>query len=260
MDKAKKTTKKKNTNRKNNKLFRIIPLLIVLILFAISLPFTTGDVKMVKVIKEPEIIEEVVVVEEETKGINIKQLQEEYQNTDIIGYLEIPGVISYPIVKTDNNTYYLNHLLNHNKNIKGVPFMDYRVDFEDRKVLIYGHSGKEQDLPFLQLHKYDEESFYKEHPTMYLYSIDNIYTYEIFSAYLEAKDYDYVNINSFRGLTWKEHIDKLKSKSNYNIPIELTDESKILILQTCSVEESNIGGKYKLVIGVLTNIEKNSYS
>ena len=211
-------------------------------------------------ISSPNVVVDPVPVSENTlPGIDLLSLQETYHNSEIIGYIEIPGVISYPIVKAVNNTYYLNHLLDLTENIKGSPFMDYRVQFEDRKILIYGHSGKEQDLPFLQLHRYEDVSFYQEHPTIYLYSVDKIYTYQIFASYLEGQDYDYVNINSFRGLSWLEHIQKLQSKSDYSIPITLDENSKILILQTCNVEEDYIGGTYRLLIGVLTNEEKNHF-
>lgn len=188
---------------------------------------------------------------------DINKLQNEYQNTDIIAYLYIPDILSYPIVKSSDNDYYLNHQLDHSENIKGSPFMDYRVNFEDRKILIYGHSGKQEDLPFLILHKYEDESFYKKHPRIFLFSKKKKYTYDIFSSYIEKNDFDYVNINSFRGLTWKEHLEKLKNKSNYNIPVTLNDDSKILILQTCNEGESLQKGKYKLIIALLTNIESN---
>ena len=57
-----------------------------------------------------------------------------------------------------------------------------------------------------------------------------------------------------------EIIDLIKSennKSNYEINLPIDDNSKILILQTCQVENNRSGGRYKLVIGLLTKIEKN---
>ena len=189
-------------------------------------------------------------------------MQSDYKNADIIAFLEIPEVMTIPIVKTYNNEYYLTHKLDHNVNSKGTPFMDYRVKEGDRKILIYGHSAYDYDteMPFRQLYKYDDLEFYKTHPKMYLYFKDKKYTYDIFSIYLEKKDFDYVNINSFNGLTWKEHIEKLKSKSKIIIPIELKEDSKILILQTCRVDEQVQGGQYKLVIGVQTKEEANLYN
>ena len=260
--KKKKLTKKQKEKRKKliqKRVKQYLPLAIVLILLIALSIFITVDKPQPKK-EEPKINIDVIEEIKEKDGINIKQLQETYQNEDIVGYLRIPEVIELPIVKTIDNEYYLNHLLNREKNIEGTPFIDYRVNFGDRKILIYGHSGKEEDLPFLQLHKYEDISFYEEHPTMYLYSEEKKYTYEIFSYYLETKDYDYVNIQSFGGLTWLEHLEKLKNKSNYSIPVTLTDNSKILILQTCEVGENAAKGKYKLLIGVLTKEEDNNYA
>ncbi len=196
-----------------------------------------------------------------TIGINIDTIKNEYQNEEIIGYIEIPNVVSYPVLQSNNNDYYINHDINKKSNIKGSIFMDYRVSFNDRKILIYGHSGKEQDLPFLQLNKYSDEEFFNNNSNIYLYSKDKIYVYEIFSAYIETEDYDYVNINSFNGLNWLEHILKLKNKSTHTKDVTLTKNTKILILQTCSMDQNiqSNGGKYQLIIGKLISVEENKY-
>lgn len=255
---SKKTTKKTVTQKEkkkkisNYKYFLLIFfLMFFLSLMSLQVSNTIGPKQVVK--KETE---ENITIKE---GYDIDKFQNEYKNSDIIGYLEIPEVIGLPIVKTNDNAYYLTHRLDHSTNVRGTPFMDYRVSFEDKKILIYGHSGQEDDLPFMLLHKYDDVEFYKEHPTIYLYSKTKKYTYEIFSVYMEKSDFDYVNIKSFRGLTWKEHVEKLKNKSRYTIPVEITDDSKILILQTCRVEGTQQGGQYKLVIGLLTKEEANNY-
>lgn len=253
----KKQKKKYLKSVKNYNIHKYLPLIvgtILLIVVVASMNFDDTSPTAPVVFEPTPILNE---PSPKIKGMDIHNLQETYQNEDIIGYIEIPNVISYPIVKSSDNTYYLNHLLDHSQNIKGSPFMDYRVYFDDRKVLIYGHSGKEEDLPFLQLHRYEDASFYENHPTIYLYSMEKIYTYQIFSSYLEENDYDYVNINSFRGLSWLEHIQKLQNKSDFSTNISLTEESKILILQTCNVEENYVGGKYRLLIGVLDKTEDN---
>ena len=168
---------------------------------------------------------------------------------------------NYLLMQGLDNEYYLNHDIEKNSNIKGSIFMDNRVTFNDRKILIYGHSGKEQDLPFLQLNKYENEDFFRENNKIYLYSKDKVYTYEIFSSYVETSDYDYVNIKSFNGLSWLEHLSKLKNKSNFEKNITLYEQSKILILQTCSMNQNiySDGGKFQLIIGILNNTEENLY-
>ena len=160
-----------------------------------------------------------------------------------------------PILKSTTNEYYLSHDNYGNYDKKGSITMDYRVNIGDKKILLYGHSGKEQDLPFLILNKYTDESFFKMNNIIYIYDSNNTkYTYKIFSSYIETEDFDYVNIKSFNGLSWKEHLNKLKNKSLFNVNTELTDDSKIIILQTCSMVNKG-NKKYQLVIGVLINIE-----
>ena len=232
-------------------------ILLVILAFQIRGQSTTS---FEKTIEKPIVVDEPIVEKTIKKtGINIKSLQESYQNNDIVAYLVIPDVMSSVVVQSSDNEYYLRRLLDGSYNIKGTPFMDYRTTFEDRKILIYGHSGDYEDLPFLVLHRYENESFYQEHPTIYLYSATKKYTYRIFSSYLETEDYDYVNIKSFRGLTWLEHIQKLQRKSDFSTNISLTDKSKVLVLQTCNTENGIVGGRYRLVVGVLTTIEDNLY-
>ena len=74
--------------------------------------------------------------------------------------------------------------------------------------------------------------------------------YEVFSSYIETDDFDYVNLKSFNGLTYEEHLNKLKNKSYIKSDIKLDENSKVLILQTCSFNNDiNAKDKYQLVIG-----------
>ena len=91
---------------------------------------------------EPSVVEE---------KIKIDELRKQYNNNDIIAYIEIPEVIGTIVMQGEDNDYYLNHDVNHNYDIKGSVILDFRNTISDRKLLLYGHSGKEQDLPFLPL-------------------------------------------------------------------------------------------------------------
>ena len=106
----------------------------------------------------------------------------------------------------------------------------------------------EEGLPFNELIPYQEETFYQKHQEIYLYTSTNKYTYQIFSSYFEGKDFDYVNLKDFNGLTYQEHLYKLKNKSLYNVDITLDDNSKVIILQTCNIDTAS-KDKYQLVIG-----------
>lgn len=188
-----------------------------------------------------------------TTNINIETLKRKYNNDDIVGYLEIPNVLSTILLQTNNNYYYLNHDNYKKENKKGAIFLDYRVNIGDNKLLIYGHSGEEKNLPFLVLNNYKNKLFYEKHNKIYLYTNDKIYTYKIFSSYVEFNDFDYVNLNNFNGLSWKQHLEKLKNKSSFNTDINISEDSKIIILQTCNINNKKHNG-YQLVIGILKNI------
>ena len=230
-----------------HKILRIIAILL-LVCFIILLYFNYKDnnkSNINNINNTPVKTPEPTVVEEK---ININELRKQYNNNDIIAYIEIPEVVETIVMQGEDNNYYLNHDVNHNYDIKGSVILDYRNTISDRKLLLYGHSGKEQDLPFLPLKNYTDKSYYDMHNTIYLYTVEGKKTYKIFSAYIESNDYDYVNLNNFNGLTYYEHINKLKSKSLYDTGITLKEDDHIIILQTCSTNDID-AHKYYLVIG-----------
>lgn len=182
----------------------------------------------------------------------ISELREKYNNNEIKAFLEIPDVLALPITQTNDNEYYLNHDAYKEEVKAGTPFLDYRIkSLEERKLIIYGHNSTYRTLPFTNLLNYQDKEFYSAHPKMYLYTETGKKTYNIFSAYVESKDFDYVNLNNFNGLTFYEHILKLQKKSLYDTEITLNENSKILIIQTCSFDNPNTSSNYQLVMGVL---------
>ena len=182
----------------------------------------------------------------------ISNLKEQYNNNDIKAFLEIPSVLSLPIVQNDDNEYYLNHNLYQETVKAGTPFLDYRINsLEERKLLIYGHNSTYRTLPFTSLLNYQDKKFFTKHPEIYLYTENGKKTYKIFSVYIEDEDFDYVNLKNFNGLTFYEHILKLEDKSLYDTGVILNENSNILILQTCSFDNTESGSNYLLVMGVL---------
>lgn len=227
-------------------ILRIITVLLLICFIIIAIiHFKDRNNNTNNIVEKPINTLETTIVEEK---ININDLRKQYNNNDIIAYIEIPEVIGTIVMQGEDNDYYLNHDVNHNYDIKGSVILDYRNTISDRKLLLYGHSGKEQDLPFLPLKNYTDKSYYDMHNTIYLYTVEGKKTYKIFSAYIESNDYDYINLNNFNGLTYYEHINKLKSKSLYETGITLKEDDHIIILQTCSTNDIN-AHKYYLVIG-----------
>ena len=88
--------------------------------------------------------------EDSSKEDNLKP-----NNEDIVGSIKISGTnINEYIVQGDDNDYYLNHNLDKEEDIAGSVFLDYRNNFSDKKLLIFGHNARRlKTVPFHDLEK-----------------------------------------------------------------------------------------------------------
>ena len=181
----------------------------------------------------------------------VKELQEENNNKDIVGYLSIPNTnINEPILQSTDNEFYLNHSIDKKKNIIGSTFLDYRVKINNgKKNLIYSHNSSTFDVPFKELEKYYNEEFYQSNKYIYLEDEETKVKYQIFSVYVETSNWDYMKLN-FTEKDWLEHLNKLKSLSWYETGVNVDKDDEILILQTCSHHKKykNYKNKYLLII------------
>ena len=166
-----------------------------------------------------------------------EELQEtinNYQNPDIKGRLIIDGTgIDELIMQSSNNDYYLNHNEKKEYEALGSIILDYRTTLDDKKVLVYGHSSIYRYVPFNELESYYDKDFYRKHKYIKVVTTEKIYTYEIFSVYVETDDFSYVNLKIDED-TYNKDLNKYKLRSLYDTGVEVEDDSDILILQTCS--------------------------
>mgnify|MGYP000531514856 FL=1 len=108
--------------------------------------------------------------EEQVNKINFKELS--IINPDIVGWLTIEGTnINYPIVQTDNNTYYLKHSFEKKYSNYGAIYMDATADknFNSLNTFIYGHNTSNGTM-FGELKKFMKQSFYDEHKNIFIYT------------------------------------------------------------------------------------------
>lgn len=176
-----------------------------------------------------------------SKIYDLNYYKEYYLNEDIIGSLKIKDTkIDKLLVKSNNNEYYLNHSINKEYDIKGSIFVDYRTNLNSKQINIYGHNSKKYDLPFKELEKYKDKSFYDNHKMIEIWNGKEIINYEIFSVQIVADNSEHMNIN----LDDENHLEKL-SNSIYNTGIVASTNDQILVLQTCNYNPKNT---YILVI------------
>lgn len=176
-----------------------------------------------------------------SKDYDIDYYKNLYHNKDIKALLEF-GNTKTLVTQTDNNEYYLNHLLDNNKNILGTPFIDYRTKITDKKIIIYGHNAKRYSTPFKNLEKYLKKEYYEKNKYIKI-KIDNEFKYEIFSVALYNSNFDYYKLNI---RDWQKHFDEIKNNSLYDTGVNIDASDDIIILQTCS---NNLSGSYIVISG-----------
>lgn len=229
-------------NNVNKLLDRIIIVLIVLIVISgVFLLIRKEEYnKTVIEVNDSKLsvgaIEKEISVKEE-----IDSLKKKYKNNDVIGILSIDDEINTPIAQTKDNQFYLKKSLSLQRSVLGAVFMDYRVNKDSKQINIYGHNSTKYKPPFNALEGYLKEDYFNEHKSISLKIDNEIKKYEIFSIVLADKKSteEHMNLNYKKDSDWLSHFNRLKKRSIYKTNIELNENDKVLVLQTC------LFGKYK---------------
>lgn len=176
-----------------------------------------------------------IIVKESSYTENISLLQNEYNNTDIKGTIEILNTdYSNPIVQGKDNDYYLTHTPSKKSHILGSVFLDYRVDIDNsKKLIVYGHNGPNYSAPFHILENYYDENYYNNHKIVLIKTQNKVRKYELFSMYVETNDFSYMKVH-FTDNSYLKQLNMFKEKSWFKSNVELTKDTNILVLQTCS--------------------------
>jgi len=168
-------------------------------------------------------------------------------NDDIVGWIYLEGTeINYPVVRGDDNSYYLDKLYDGTANGSGSIFMDFRNEpnFVDKNNILYGHSMNNGSM-FTAIKRFKNQPYYDEHPYALLMTPEKNYKIEFFSGYVanveqDAWDYYWDNDQDFE--FW---LASSKSKSTFASGVEPTADDEILTLSTCTYEFDN--ARYVLV-------------
>ncbi len=174
------------------------------------------------------------------------------RNDDIVGWIYSEDTpINYPIVQSDDNNYYLRRLTDGTYNRAGTLFMDCKnaSDFSDYNTIIYGHNMK-TDIMFGTLPNYSKQSYYNNHPVMWLLTPTTNFKIEVFAGFVTySTSYVYDSFDSFPD--FENHISNLVSDSDFEADADLSNCNKIITLSTCSYENSS--SRY-VIIGKMVEV------
>ena len=166
-------------------------------------------------------------------------------NSDVVGWLEIPGttindvVVWYP---NDYNEYYLRKDVYKRYNQAGSYYADFRNKFDgtaaglSRNTVIYGHSLDMNDSPdapyFSQLKKFLDQDFAEQHPYIYFSVEGEELVWEVFAVFHSTIALPY-NVPEQSNEEFTNLISEVNKRSQYIYDVNVTTSDKILTLSTC---------------------------
>ena len=167
-------------------------------------------------------------------------------NPDIVAWIYLKDSnINYPVVKGEDNEFYLHRTIRKEWDFAGTPFVDYRCEneFKDFNTLIYGHHMRDGSM-FNNLSKYlREEDFYDTHKQFELITPEEKYHLIVDSGfYTKAKSYIYdCNIDNEDDEAINEFINKTTGSNQITHldNVEVTPLDTTVTLSTCAYVYEN---------------------
>ncbi|WP_341479577.1 class B sortase [Clostridium gallinarum] len=145
-------------------------------------------------------------------------------------------VIDYPVVKGEDNDFYLSNDFYKENSISGAIFLDYKNTLEDKNLILYGHNMRDGSM-FAAINKFKEKDFF-DSGKIKIVTENEERSYEVFSVFVEAANDINLKSNFISEEDYIKYINELKKKSYYKNNID-SDFSNIITLYTCSYEFEN---------------------
>ena len=175
-------------------------------------------------------------------------------NPDTVGWIWVNGTnVNYPVVQTNDNSYYLSHDFYKHSYYSGWIFADYRNNFDTfgRNTIIYGHNSLNGKM-FSSLTWVLNDGWFNDESHHYIeLSTENSNSvWQIFSVYTFEPEVYYLT-TGFTDETYDTFLKTISSRTiyNFNNDVDITD--KILTLQTCT----NSGNRRIVIHAKLYRIE-----
>ncbi|MBE6637512.1 MAG: class B sortase [Ruminococcaceae bacterium] len=157
---------------------------------------------------------------------------------DLYGWIVLPGtVINYPVMQSTDNDYYLDHAYNGDRLAAGAIYVDYHCKkdlWSNYNLVVYGHHMTNGTM-FNSLDKFFNESFFRTNNTVYFYTLDGMFTYEVFSFYETNMYYPYIRTIFPNYSTFKEFSEEMRDNSIFEVEgLTFGDAERMLTLSTCN--------------------------
>ncbi len=176
-------------------------------------------------------------------------------NDDVVGYIKIDGTdVDYPVVQSEDNSYYMDRDIYGNYLDSGSIFMDYRDIFvpdeskQSQQIVLYGHNML-NGTKFATLHRYrQDDSFYEKYPIIDFntnYVEDKYVIIAYFTTYGDygesgyGEEFAYWDMENMDEKEFNEFMKTVKERSFISPDIDVEYGDQLLTLQTCHLDEDN---------------------
>lgn len=165
------------------------------------------------------------------------------QNQDLVGWVSVPGTaLNYPVVQTDNDSFYQNHNFKKAASPYGTPFLSYKNDASelDLNNVLYGKNAEKAPRVFGELEAYRNADFFKKNPIIRYDTLSESYQFKVYGVFLTnsapEQDNGYVfdytvpnlgTVESFAG-----YIDQINQRRLYDTGVDILSSDKVLTLST----------------------------
>ena len=178
------------------------------------------------------------------------------KNDDMVAWIKIPDTcVDYPVMWTpEDEEYYLRKDFNKKYDKAGVPFLDTESSMYPMttNLIIYGHNF--EGIMFYDVLKYENESYFKDHPYLYLYGKDCEHKYAVMAAFRSRVYYTtdtcFKYYKFFQADTeeeFKDFYDNVKELSYYDTGVTASFGDRFVTLSTCSDHLPGGVGRFVLV-------------
>lgn len=159
------------------------------------------------------------------------------ENPDIVGWIYCEGTpIHYPVLQGRDNQYYVYRLADGSYNSSGSIFLDYRNswDMSDPNLVLYGHNMKNGSM-FASLLDYREQSYYEEHPRLWLLTEKQAYRVELIAGTVTSADGQAFSLKEDREQL-QAYLENCVAHSTFRSGYDLSCVEQALTLSTCSYD------------------------
>lgn len=169
------------------------------------------------------------------------------ENPDVVGWIYFENEdISYPVMYSGDNSYYLRKTFNREHATAGSIFLEgsNKTDFGDCHTIIYGHNMKNLSM-FGKLKYYNrDENYYDSHQYFQILVDGKKYRYRIFSYETVSDDSDEYTVGFEPDETFGKFVQRMAASSMKDTGIVPTKDDKVVTLSTCSTS----GETYRFVV------------